>query len=66
MTSNSGKNLRKSRRKFGECTRKVSYDGPRSAKAALKRMNDKGLHIYHCRYYDHWHLGHIKPYIDSR
>lgn len=63
-----------------ECERKRRYTTRASAEKALARLQLKDtlriveqghqiheawpLHIYHCRYYDHWHVGHVPA--DSR
>ncbi len=44
------------------CTSKALFASRREAKAYARngRRQDGSLAPYHCRYFDHWHLGHTR------
>lgn len=61
----------RSNKLYWRCLRKkdfASEDEAKHAAACIRsrstRHKDRRMVAYKCEYYDHWHVGHVKP--DSR
>lgn len=47
------------------CTGKIPYTSEREAKHVLRNTRN-GHHIYHCHYFDHWHVTHLTKKVAKK